>query len=214
MVKYIIYVFIHLLMMMAAIGFSSVSIAFPDITRDVNSSVILTGWVLSIYLLISSAASVLVGKIAEILGKKKTFLICTGLFTPGSRLSAATPKIINNLLNRMISSAPHLYQHIRIWQRSNKHSLGEVMVLTVTLKSFFHSLPFLGIGQQHCYLNDVIKRGAGLFHEFFDLFQALHSLGFDGSIFLPGFKIMPPAAGGHKQEVATSDDRVNRFGLI
>jgi MFS family permease len=104
MTVYLIYIFIHLLMLLAAIGFSSVSIAFPNITQEFHSSVILTGWVLSIYLLVSTAASVLVGKVSEILGKKRTFLICTILFTLGSLLSAVAPNVQLLIFFRFIQS--------------------------------------------------------------------------------------------------------------
>ncbi len=104
MTAYLIYFFIHLLMLLAAIGFSSVSIAFPYITSEFHSSVILTGWVLSIYLLVSTAASVLVGKVSEILGKKRTFLICTILFTLGSLLSAIAPNVQLLIFFRFIQS--------------------------------------------------------------------------------------------------------------
>jgi len=101
---YFTYAVIHVLMLLAAIGISAVSVAFSDISTSFNSSVVLTGWVISIYLLVSTAVSVLVGKIADILGKKRTFLISAGLFTLGSLLSALAPNIYILMRARFIQS--------------------------------------------------------------------------------------------------------------
>jgi MFS family permease len=104
MINYLIYAVIHILMLLAAIGISAVSVAFSDVAASFNSSVVLTGWVMSIYLLVSTAVSVLVGKVCEILGKKKTFLICAGLFVVGSLLSALAPNIYILIIARFIQA--------------------------------------------------------------------------------------------------------------
>ena len=98
------YSIIHVIMLLAAIGISAISVAFPEICASFDSSVVLTGWVISIYLLVSTAASVMVGSVAEILGKKNTFLICAGLFVLGSLLSALAPNIYWLIFFRFIQS--------------------------------------------------------------------------------------------------------------
>ncbi len=104
MTRYLIYIAIHLMLLLASIGINALAVAFPQITTDFNTSLVLAGWVLSIYLMVSTVSSVLVGKVADILGNKRTFFICAALFISGSVLSAIAPNIYLLIFFRFIQS--------------------------------------------------------------------------------------------------------------
>ena len=104
MMPYLIYIALHLLLLLASIGVSALAVAFPQLTADFNTSLVLAGWVMSIYLMVSTVASVLVGKVADILGNKRTFMYCAAFFIVGSLLSAVAPNIQLLILFRFIQS--------------------------------------------------------------------------------------------------------------
>jgi len=100
----LIFITLHLVMLLSSINSSAISVAFPNITASYNTSLVLAGWVLSIYQLVAVCAMVLMGKVSDVLGRKKTFLICTGLFVTGSIFAALSPNIILLILSRFIQS--------------------------------------------------------------------------------------------------------------
>jgi MFS family permease len=85
----LIFAVIELVMLLSAISSTAVSVAFPNITEYYDTSLVLAGWVLSIYQLVGACSMVLMGKVGDVLGRKNTFLICAGLFIVGSLLIAA-----------------------------------------------------------------------------------------------------------------------------
>jgi len=93
MIPYLIYAAIHLITLLGNISSNAVSVAFPNIISSFNTSLVLAGWVISIYLLVATGATVLIGKLSDTLGRKKVFLICTAFFILGSLLSAIAPNI-------------------------------------------------------------------------------------------------------------------------
>jgi len=100
----LIYVVIHLVMLLVNINMNAVSVAFPELTSEFNASLVVVGWVLSIYQLVATVAAVLIGKVSDLLGKKITFLSCTLLFTIGSLLSAVAPNVYLLIIFRIIQS--------------------------------------------------------------------------------------------------------------
>jgi MFS family permease len=104
MIPYLIYFIIHVILLLASISGSAVAVAFPNIMAAFGSSLVLTGWVLSIYQLVSTVASVLFGKISDIIGMKTTFVLCSVIFTLGSFLSAIAPNIYLLIFFRLIQS--------------------------------------------------------------------------------------------------------------
>jgi len=102
MVPYLVYIALQLILLLANISTSAVSVAFPNIITTFNTSLVLSGWVLSIYLLISISSAVLVGKIGDIFGKKRTFVVCVGLFVLGSFLATISPNIYCLIFARFI----------------------------------------------------------------------------------------------------------------
>jgi MFS family permease len=104
MIPYLIYIIIHVILLLASISGSAVAVAFPNIISTFNTSLVLTSWVLSIYQLVSTIASVLFGKISDIIGMKTTFVVCTFIFILGAFLSAIAPNIYLLIFFRLIQS--------------------------------------------------------------------------------------------------------------
>jgi MFS family permease len=80
MIAYLIFIVSHLILILGSISINAVSVAFPDMASSLNTSLVTSGWVLSVYLLVFTISAVLMGKINEIFGKKQTFLACAAFF--------------------------------------------------------------------------------------------------------------------------------------
>jgi EmrB/QacA subfamily drug resistance transporter len=96
------FVFMHILLLAFTVNSTAVSVAFPNITSSFNTSLVLAGWVLSIYQLVSAGSVVLMGKVSDILGRKKTFILCAGFFIGGSLFAALAPNIYLLIVARFI----------------------------------------------------------------------------------------------------------------
>lgn len=104
MAKYLIFVTVALGLLLASISASAISVAFPEVQESFNTSLILAGWILSIYQLTATASMPLAGKAAEIFGEKRLFLISVALFTVGSLFCALAPNIELMILARLIQA--------------------------------------------------------------------------------------------------------------
>ncbi len=91
--RYFAFSTVSLALALYAISGSAVSVAFPVITSDFNISLVLAGWVLNAYQLVSTIVMPLAGKINEMLGRRPTFMVCIFLFTAGSALCAVAPNV-------------------------------------------------------------------------------------------------------------------------
>jgi len=100
----LVFIAIELVLLLASIGSTAVSVAFPNITAYYNTSLVLAGWVISIYQLVSACSMVLMGKVSDVLGRKNTFLICSALFVTGSLFAALAPNIQLLIVARFIQS--------------------------------------------------------------------------------------------------------------
>jgi MFS family permease len=101
---YVLFILIHIIVMISSISTSTISIAINDVRASFDTSLVLVGWVLSVYLLVATASAVLFGKIADIFGRKKIFIFCTGLFALGSLGAALAPNIWLLILARFVQS--------------------------------------------------------------------------------------------------------------
>jgi EmrB/QacA subfamily drug resistance transporter len=104
MSRYIVFAVGSLSFLLVSISGTSVSVAFPVITSDLNASLILAGWVLSVNQLAGTAIMPLAGKAGDIFGAKRCFLISTAVFTIGSLLSALAPNIYFLITARFIQA--------------------------------------------------------------------------------------------------------------
>ncbi len=102
--RYYIFGMVSLALLSSSISTSSAAVALSPIIDDLNTSLILTGWVISSYQLIFAAVQPLAGKISDVLGRKSTLLLCTLLFTVGSVLCATSPNIYALIASRIIQA--------------------------------------------------------------------------------------------------------------
>ncbi len=102
MSRYFIFVAVSLSLLLSAISGTAISVAFPVLTSSFDASLVLAGWVLSIYQLVNTAAMPLAGKAGDIFGKKAIFVTCLILFTVGSLLCAVAPNIQLLIVSRFI----------------------------------------------------------------------------------------------------------------
>ena len=71
-----------------------VNIAFPDIQRSFPSASLSSlSWILSAYAIVFAAVLVPAGKLADIVGRKRIFLVGLLIFLVGSALAAAAPSV-------------------------------------------------------------------------------------------------------------------------
>jgi EmrB/QacA subfamily drug resistance transporter len=102
MSRYLIFAAISLSLLLAGINSTAIAVAFPTIISSFKVSLILAGWVMSIYQLVATAAMPLAGKISDVFGRKFTFMASLSLFTLGSLLCAIAPNIQLLILFRLI----------------------------------------------------------------------------------------------------------------
>ena len=67
---------------------SSINIAMPDIGKELNADAVMLSWIAASYLLASAMTLVPLGKLSDIYGRKKIFMLGMSLFTLTSFLSA------------------------------------------------------------------------------------------------------------------------------
>ena len=67
---------------------SSINIALPDIGKEFNADAVMLSWIAASYLLASAVTLVPFGKLADIYGRKKIFMLGMSLFTITSLLCA------------------------------------------------------------------------------------------------------------------------------
>lgn len=105
MSKHLTFGLVCLTLMLSSVGGTSVSVAFPVLTVAFGSSLVVAGWVLTVFQLVSTAAMPLTGKLSDIVGNKAAFLVCLLLFTTGSALAALAPNIELLIAARIIQGA-------------------------------------------------------------------------------------------------------------
>jgi EmrB/QacA subfamily drug resistance transporter len=87
------FVNISLGILMAALDVTMVAVAFPHLTRDLDTNILWSGWTLSIYSLAMTMVMPLAGKLSDSLGHKRIFLFSMVLFTGSSALCGLAPNI-------------------------------------------------------------------------------------------------------------------------
>ena len=90
---------------MAALDSNVVSVAHPTIGHDLSSGVTLLGWVITAYLLGTAAFLLQAGKLADLYGKKRIYLVGLALFGCASTLSGFSQGIFQLVGFRVIQGA-------------------------------------------------------------------------------------------------------------
>jgi MFS family permease len=88
---------ISLATFMTALDGTIVNIALPTISQSFNVSSTTVSWVATIYLLVMAGCVLVFGKISDIIGFKRVFLLGFILFTLGSFACGLLPDLLNSL---------------------------------------------------------------------------------------------------------------------
>ena len=102
--RYLIFATVSMALMMTGIAGTSIAVALDAIRTSFDVSVILAGWVIAIFQLTLTASMPVVGKISDVLGRKRTFMACVGLYTLGSAMAALSPSIGWLIVSRFIQA--------------------------------------------------------------------------------------------------------------
>jgi EmrB/QacA subfamily drug resistance transporter len=104
MKKYVIFATVCLGLLLTSTSNSMASVAISTLMTDLNTTLILAGWVLSGFSLVHTVAMPLTGKISDMLGRKITFIAYTVVFIAGSVLCALSPDIYWLIGSRIIQA--------------------------------------------------------------------------------------------------------------
>ena len=104
MYPYFVFIIVSVACLLTGISGSAVSVAFPQIQESLNTSLVLAGWILSIFQLVSIASMVLIGKISDVFGRKRIFLLCISFFIVGSLFAAIAPNVMLVILARSVQA--------------------------------------------------------------------------------------------------------------
>jgi EmrB/QacA subfamily drug resistance transporter len=88
-----------LALFLSALDQTIVATALPPIARDLGNFALIS-WVVTAYLLTSTCATPIVGKLSDLYGRRKILRICLMIFIAGSVLSALAPGMISLILAR------------------------------------------------------------------------------------------------------------------
>ncbi len=91
--KYIIFGTVCLGLLLTSTSNSMASVALSTLITDLDTTLVLAGWVLSGFSLVHTVAMPLAGKISDMLGRKRTFIAYTVIFIAGSILCALASNI-------------------------------------------------------------------------------------------------------------------------
>lgn len=81
---------------------SMLRVALPTVAEEFGVSISAAGWVLVAYLLLSCSLMVIFGRIGDVLGRRRLFVLGTGIFTAGSVLGGLSVNFTMLLVTRAI----------------------------------------------------------------------------------------------------------------
>jgi len=90
-----------LALFLAALDQTIVATALPPIANDLGDFTLIS-WVVTAYLLTSTCATPIVGKLSDLYGRRQLLRICLGLFVLGSALCALAPGMVPLILARAL----------------------------------------------------------------------------------------------------------------
>ncbi len=83
---------------------SAINVALPAIGKEFNSGAVLLGWVATSYLLAAAVFLLPIGKLSDIWGRKRVFLLGLLIFSLSSLLCALAPSITTLIVFRVIQA--------------------------------------------------------------------------------------------------------------
>lgn len=90
-----------LALFLAALDQTIVATALPPIANDLGDFALIS-WVVTAYLLTSTCATPIVGKLSDLYGRRRVLRVCLGLFMVGSALCALAPAMVPLILARAL----------------------------------------------------------------------------------------------------------------
>lgn len=105
MARYLVLGVVTVTLLVHAISSSAMAVAFPQMTSSFGISIVLAGWVLTVFQLAFIVSVPMIGKASDSLGRKRTFMFVVGVFTVGSFLCAIAPNIYWLIFFRAIQGA-------------------------------------------------------------------------------------------------------------
>lgn len=91
--KYMVFVVVSLPLFFTSVAATAVAVAFPAMVDYFQTSLVLAGWVLSVYQLVTVGTIPAIARFSDTVGRRATFMICLVLFVVGSALCALAPSI-------------------------------------------------------------------------------------------------------------------------
>lgn len=95
---------LHIMVFLVAINANGISVALDHLSSDLKAGIVLVSWVIGIYQLVATVGAVVMGRVCDILGKKRAFLLCSFLFTLGAFAASVAPNIYILIFSRFIQS--------------------------------------------------------------------------------------------------------------
>ncbi|MBI2853816.1 MAG: MFS transporter [Chloroflexi bacterium] len=102
--RHITFAVVTLGQLVASVTITAVAVAFPVMITDLNTNLILAGWVLTVHQLVTIALMPLSGKASDALGHKRVFMLSMIMYSVGSLLSAIAPNIYLLILCRALQA--------------------------------------------------------------------------------------------------------------
>ncbi len=87
------------------VDFWGIAVALPVIGRDFNTTTAMLGWLINAFILLFGAPLIAVGRLGDIVGRRKVLLIGVITFTMASALAALSPNVYVLILARAIQGA-------------------------------------------------------------------------------------------------------------
>ncbi len=91
--RYLVFAVVAIPTFLSHVGSTSVSIAFPTMVSYFGTSLVLAGWVVSVYALATIFILPIVAWLSDTVGRRSSFLLCLAFFTSGSLLCAMAPNM-------------------------------------------------------------------------------------------------------------------------
>lgn len=89
---------------MATLDYSMLNISLPNIAKYFDAKLITVSWIPLLYLLIITSSLLGFGKLGDIKGYKKVFILGISLFIGGTFMCSVSPKIASVLVSRVVQS--------------------------------------------------------------------------------------------------------------
>ncbi len=104
MYRYLIFATVSLGLLLTGIAGTSIAVALDSIRSYFGISVILAGWVIAVFQLALTASMPIVGKVSDVLGRRRTFMACLVFYIVGSVMAALSANVWLLIASRLIQA--------------------------------------------------------------------------------------------------------------